>query len=206
MAQSEFRKVFIDSFHSPPFDALNIGAQSPISRTEFAGWLPPSLTFQIIGTCTILMPLFVTRILTAGLASLVVAATGSLPGNAQDNSPVTGIWLTEKGDARIRITTCGAGICGKVIALREPIDPDTGKPATDNKNPNPALAQRPVIGLNLFNDMRATGPASWAGRIYNADDGQFYASKVMLQGPARLRVEGCVGALCGGETWSKVGN
>lgn len=149
---------------------------------------------------------FVTRILIAGLAGIVMAATIPLPGNAQTTNAVTGIWLTEKGDARIRITTCGAGICGKVIGLREPVDPDTGKPATDNKNPNPALAQRPVVGLNLFNDMRATGPASWAGRIYNADDGQFYASKVMLQGPARLRVEGCVGALCGGETWSKVGN
>lgn len=152
------------------------------------------------------MPPFVTRILIAGLASIVMVATSPLPGNAQDQSSVAGIWLTEKGDARIRITICGAGICGKVIALREPIDPETGKPATDNKNPNPALARRPVIGLNLFNDMRATGPASWAGRIYNADDGQFYASKVMLQSPTRLRVEGCVGALCGGETWSKVGN
>lgn len=148
---------------------------------------------------------FVTRLLIAGVAGIIIAAASPLPGHAQDKSPVAGIWLTEKGDARIRITTCGTGICGKVIALREPIDPDTGKPAADNKNPNPALAQRPIIGLNLFNDMRATGPASWAGRIYNADDGQFYASKVMLQGPAQLRVEGCVGALCGGENWTRVG-
>jgi len=152
------------------------------------------------------MTLPVTRLLLAGLASIVTIAATSLPGKAQDKNAVTGIWVTEKGDARVRITTCGAGICGKVIALREPNDPETGKPATDNKNPNPALAQRPVIGLNLFNDMRATGPASWAGRIYNAEDGQFYASKVMQEGPTRLRVEGCVGALCGGETWSKVGN
>jgi len=144
--------------------------------------------------------------LLAGFASLAAMAAAPLPGQAQTTNAVTGIWLTEKGDARIRVTTCGAGICGKVVSLREPIDPDTGKPATDNKNPNPTLAQRPIIGLNLFNDMRATGPASWAGRIYNAEDGQFYASKVMLQSPARLRVEGCVGALCGGETWSKVGN
>jgi uncharacterized protein (DUF2147 family) len=155
---------------------------------------------------TILMPVSVTRICLAGFATLAMMTAAPLPGKAQDKNSVTGIWLTEKGDARIRVTTCGAGICGKVVSLREPIDPDTGKPATDNKNPNPALAQRPIIGLNLFNDMRATSPARWAGRIYNAEDGQFYASKVMLQSPTRLRVEGCVGALCGGETWSKVGN
>lgn len=153
---------------------------------------------------TMLMALSVTRLLLAGFASIVTVAATSLPTKAQDAS-VVGTWLTEKGDAQIRVTTCGAGICGKVVGLREPNDPETGKPATDNNNPNPARAQRPIIGLNLFNDMRATGPARWAGRIYNAEDGQFYASKVTLQSPTRLRVEGCVGALCGGETWSKVG-
>ena len=149
------------------------------------------------------MTSFAVRILIAGLASIVTIAASPIPGNAQDKNPAAGVWVTEKGDARVRITTCGAGICGKIVALRDPIDPDTGKPATDSKNPNPALAQRAMIGLNLFNDMRATGPASWAGRIYNADDGQFYVSKVMLQSPSQLRVEGCVGAICGGETWSK---
>ncbi|CAM5442671.1 hypothetical protein AFEL58S_02685 [Afipia felis] len=152
------------------------------------------------------MILSVTRILLAGLVGAVTVAATPLPVNARDKSAVVGTWMTEKGDARVRITTCGAGICARIVGLREPIDPLTGKPAVDDKNPNPALAQRPIIGLNLFNDMRATGPASWAGRIYNADDGQFYASKVRLEDPSRLRVEGCVGALCGGETWSRVGN
>jgi len=155
---------------------------------------------------TILMALSVTRLILAGFTSIAMLAAASLPGRAQGANAITGTWLTEKGDARIRITPCGSGICGKVVSLREPIDPETGKPATDNKNPNPALAQRPIIGLSLFNDMRATGPTSWAGRIYNADDGQFYVSKVTLQGPTRLHVEGCVGALCGGEMWSKTGN
>jgi uncharacterized protein (DUF2147 family) len=152
------------------------------------------------------MTLPVTRILLAGFVGLLTIAATPHPGHARNNSTVAGTWMTEKGDARVRITNCGAGICAKIIGLRDPIDPATGKPAIDDKNPNPALAQRPIIGLNLFNDMRATGPASWAGRIYNADDGQFYASKVRLEDPSRLRVEGCVGALCGGETWSRAGN
>ena len=151
-----------------------------------------------------LMALSVTRIILASFASIVLVAATPLPTKAQDTS-IVGTWLTEKGDAQIRVTMCGAGICGKVVGLREPNDPETVKPATENNNPNPTLAQRPIIGRNLFNDKRATGPARWAGRIYNAEDGQFYASKVTLQGPTRLRVEGCVGVLCGGETWSKVG-
>ena len=61
-----------------------------------------------------------------------------------------GIWLTQAGDARVRVSKCGGGICGVIVWLREPIDPATGKPQVDDKNPNPALDKRPMIGLPLF--------------------------------------------------------
>lgn len=114
-----------------------------------------------------------------------------------------GIWLTEKGDAKVRVTRCGSGVCGVVISLRDPIDPATGKPQVDDKNPNPKLAKRPIIGISLFNSMRPSGANRWSGRIYNADDGRFYDSNVSVTGPDALRVEGCVGAFCGGETWTR---
>src|SRR6478752_633570 len=87
--------------------------------------------------------------------------------------------------------------------LAESADPSTGKPAIDDKNPNPALARRPMIGLPLFSGMRPSGENKWSGQIYNADDGKSYASHISLTGPNTLRVEGCVGVLCGGETWSR---
>lgn len=124
---------------------------------------------------------------------------------AQEAASASGVWLTEKGDAQVRVSPCGGSLCGKIAGLRDPIDPQTGKPQLDDKNPNPALASRPMIGLSLFNSMRPTGPGTWAGLIYNADDGRYYESKVTVLGPSSLRVEGCVGAICGGETWSKVG-
>ena len=45
----------------------------------------------------------------------------------------------------------------------------------------------------------------FVGQIYNAEDGGIYASSVSLSGADSLHVEGCVGALCGGETWTRVG-
>jgi len=87
-----------------------------------------------------------------------------------------GTWLTGDGDARIRVDRCGSNLCGTIVWLKKPIDPATGKPQVDDKNPNPALAKRPVIGLPLFSGMRATGPGKWSGQIYNADDGSTYAS------------------------------
>jgi uncharacterized protein (DUF2147 family) len=134
------------------------------------------------------------------LAALLAVTPAKAQGAA--GSP-DGIWLTQAGDAKVRVSKCGAGICGVVVWLREPIDSMTGKPQIDDKNPNPSLAKRPIIGLSLFSGMHPTGPNQWSGQIYNADDGKTYASNVSATGPATLKVEGCIGALCGGEDWSR---
>jgi len=136
---------------------------------------------------------------------ILTALLGASPARAQAGGQVTGVWLTQAGDARVRVSKCGGGICGVIVWLRVPIDPATGKRQIDDKNPNPALARRPMIGLPLFTGMRPVGPNKWSGQIYDADDGKTYASSVSVAGPDSLRVEGCVGAFCGGETWSRAG-
>ena len=135
-----------------------------------------------------------------GVVFAALLAAGSARAQALEPS---GVWLTQAGDAKVRVSKCGGGICGVIVWLREPIDSATGRPATDNKNPNPALANRPMIGLPLFSGMQPSGPSRWSGQIYNADDGNMYASHISLEGEGSLRVEGCVGAICGGETWSR---
>ena len=142
--------------------------------------------------------------MTSRFAALIIllAALGTSSARAQS---ADGTWLTQAGDARVKINKCGGGICGHIVWLREPYDTSTGQPATDSKNPNPALARRPMIGLPLFSGMQPTGPNKWSGQIYNADDGSTYASNISLTGADSLRVEGCVGALCGGETWTRTG-
>jgi uncharacterized protein (DUF2147 family) len=138
---------------------------------------------------------------------LIIAVLAALLGvssvKAQADGDVSGIWLTQAGDARVRVSKCGAGLCGVVVWLKTPIDPATGKAQIDDKNPNPSLAKRPIIGLPLFIGMKSVGPNQWAGQIYNADDGGIYASKISVSGSDTLRVEGCVGAFCGGETWTR---
>jgi uncharacterized protein (DUF2147 family) len=135
------------------------------------------------------------------LAALLAAPSAY----AQGAGEPTGVWQTQAGDARVKISKCGGGICGVVVWLKEPYDTATGQPATDSKNPNPSLARRPIIGLPLFSGMQPSGPNKWSGQIYNADDGSTYASSVSVTGADSLRVEGCVGALCGGETWTRAG-
>jgi uncharacterized protein (DUF2147 family) len=135
--------------------------------------------------------------------AILTAFHAATPARAQAVGGADGVWLTQAGDAKVRISRCGGGICGAVVWLREPIDPATGKPEIDDKNPDPAQAKRPIIGLRLFSGMRPAGPNKWSGKIYNADDGKTYASSISVTGPRTLRVEGCVGAFCGGEDWTR---
>ena len=143
---------------------------------------------------------------TGFIVAISAALLAAPSARAQGAGEPAGIWLTQAGDARVRVSKCGGGICGVVVGLKQPIDPATGKPQVDDKNPNPALAKRPMIGLPLFSGMHAIGPGKWSGQIYNADDGSTYASNVSVTGPDTLRVEGCMGAFCGGETWTRVGH
>jgi uncharacterized protein (DUF2147 family) len=143
------------------------------------------------------------RSIAISVAVLLAAFSEASPTNASTMGDPTGVWLTQAGDAKVAVSRCGETICGRIVWLKAPIDPTTGKPQVDDKNPNPSLAKRPIIGLPLFVDMKPQGQGKWSGRIYNADDGKLYASNVSLREPAKLSVEGCVGVLCGGEIWTK---
>jgi uncharacterized protein (DUF2147 family) len=116
----------------------------------------------------------------------------------------TGIWLTQKGDARVRVSHCGKALCGTIVWIKDAIDAATGKPPVDEHNPDPRKRSRKILGIRIF-AMRADGQGHWAGPIYNSDDGQTYAGKLVLRGADELQVNGCAGVLCGGETWRRVG-
>jgi uncharacterized protein (DUF2147 family) len=141
--------------------------------------------FRAFGSATLLLS-----------ASVAAAMAGQLD--------PSGVWLTQAGDAKVAVSRCGAGICGRIIWLRDPIDRATGKPQVDDKNPNPSLAKRRIIGLQILIGMKPQNDNSWSGRIYNADDGKTYASSISLQNVTTLKIGGCAGTFCGSENWSKV--
>ena len=134
---------------------------------------------------------------TAIAAFFLAASSG-----AQAGDP-TGVWLTEKGDARVRISRCGNAMCGSIVGLRDPIDDETGRPATDKRNPDPSRRNRPLVGTQLILGMHQVNDDKWSGRIYNADDGKVYAGSIQITGQSSLKIEGCVAIFCGSETWTR---
>lgn len=119
---------------------------------------------------------------------------------------LSGTWLTGDGRAKIRIDRCGPGgsnACGKVVWLKSP-STDTGAPRTDLKNPDPKKRARPIIGLTLLDNLKPEDE-SFAGEIYNADEGKIYQVSLARESDSELNVQGCMlKVLCGSQTWTRV--
>jgi uncharacterized protein (DUF2147 family) len=131
------------------------------------------------------------------LALMCVAAAA--PASAEE---FIGTWLTANSDARIRVAKCGKALCGTVVWLRNAVDPKTGQPPVDDKNPKAGLRSRKILGLRIF-AMEQDNTNSWTGGIYNSDDGQTYRGRLVPRGEEELEVQGCAGSLCGSEVWTK---
>jgi len=116
-----------------------------------------------------------------------------------------GKWLTQDGKAVVNIARCGAAVCGTIVSLKEPNDPQTGKPKTDGHNQDAAKRSRPIIGLQMF-DMKPSGTADrWDGQVYNAEDGKTYTGSLTLTGATTLDLQGCAlaGLICKTQTWTR---
>ncbi len=138
----------------------------------------------------------------ATMAIFLVGLLGSCPSLAADPK---GSWLTENGRSKIRIADCGGALCGTIEWLKEPNDPETGRPKTDKNNADTGKRTRPLIGVAIVLGMKPSGADKWAGQVYNAEDGKTYSGNITLTGPSALKLEGCAlgGLICKGQTWTR---
>ena len=81
---------------------------------------------------------------------------------------------------------------------------ETGRPWTDKHNPDPAQRGRPLVGVPVLYGLVPEGPGRWSGRLYNVDNGNSYAGRLLELGPSTIRVEGCAIGICGGQNMSRI--
>lgn len=137
---------------------------------------------------------------------LIAAALGlSFLSSAASAASPEGNWMSEDGGTKVRISTCGANkLCARLVWLHHPIDPATGRPKTDKRNPDPAKRDRPLIGLEVVHALAPSGPNTWSGLIYNADDGQTYKASLEVKSEDIAKVKGCVLAvICKSHVWTR---
>ena len=130
------------------------------------------------------------------LAALTAPVAGALAAEP------TGVWTAAEGKSRVKISKCGANLCGSVVWLREPND-EAGKPKLDIHNADAGARGRPILGVPVLLSMAPEGDL-WRGRIYNAEDGKTYSATFKLSGDAQATVQGCVAAVfCKTQTWTR---
>ncbi len=118
------------------------------------------------------------------LLPLVCAAQlfvcGVVPVQGATPAAAPGTWLLGKKVA-IQIFPCGGMLCGRVVWLKAPLDPQ-GLLKHDKLNPDPALRQRQVCGQTIIWNLRSAGPDRWEGGwFYNPNDGITYRVRIELK-------------------------
>ncbi len=107
---------------------------------------------------------------------------------------IIGYWLTEDGDSQIEIFKKADQIfAGRIVWLEEPLEAD-GKPKLDNENPDKALQDRHIVGLEMLDGFSFDpGSNEWAGgKIYDPKNGRTYSAYIRLDGNNTLKLKGYV--------------
>jgi uncharacterized protein (DUF2147 family) len=133
------------------------------------------------------------------LAGLVLACAAVGPGFADPS----GVWLDKDGWT-IRIHACGQALCAEIASTQPPLDPATGKPWIDKNNAEASKRGRPLVGVQVLFDMQPSGSGKWSGTLYDPDRGKMYSGNLIELGADRIRIEGCMIMLCGGEELRRV--
>lgn len=127
---------------------------------------------------------------------LFMGAGGAYAQTAED---AFGTWKHPDNGSNISIYQCGGGLCAKVVKVADPS-------RKDEKNPDPKLRTRPVVGVVIMNGAKKSGDKGWSGKLYNTQDGETYSGNVTVVSKNTLKLEGCVmgGLICQGPTWTRV--
>lgn len=134
------------------------------------------------------------------LLTLLMGLTLTTGVRAQkQQTAILGEWLSPKKDTRVLIYRQGETYFGRITW-------GTGSSLRDEKNPDPALRSRNVVGLAILQNFSYNGDGTWTeGTIYDPREGKMYSCKMTLKDANNLSIRGYVGVSLFGrsETWSR---
>lgn len=151
------------------------------------------------------------HIIKNALPALIISTTFATaetkaPAAKSSQTPI-GYWLTGideevgKRRAKVELYPCGSKICGKILALSIPIDPETKKPKLDKHNSDASKHNTPIVGMQMVSNMApdSSEPNKWTGgTLYDAVSGNTYNGYFTMPDNNNLHLTGTVlGGLIG---------
>lgn len=110
-----------------------------------------------------------------------------------------GLWsrTNDQGETHIRVAPAPNDKFTGTIEWME-------NPRNDTQNPNPDLRDRPLVGVQIFEDMTQVSSDKWEGSLYNPEDGNTYSGSLEVIDQDTLKLEGCVLIFfCRSDTWTR---
>jgi len=147
------------------------------------------------------------KLLISSFSAICLLLMGSSFAPITENpDAIVGVWKTGEGNAMVRIYKNGDKYQGKVVWLKEPNDPETGKPKQDKNHPDEATKTRPVLGMiNIWGFSFKENNLWDDGNIYDPKNGSTYSCTIKMINPNSLEVRGYIGVSIIGRTdnWTR---
>ena len=127
--------------------------------------------------------------------------------SAQSITPdmLLGTWVPKKGDSHVKIEKIGSKYFGKVIWLENPNEKDNSGPDIDDKNPDDAMKNQPILGLRVLKDFAYEDEGVFkGGKAYDPNNGKTYCGKITILDIDHIDMRGNIcglGFLGRTETW-----
>lgn len=143
----------------------------------------------------------------AALLGLAGVPAGASPATEAASSPIVGHWLSEKEKLVVEFYPCKDELCGRIVWLANPYRSD-GKPKRDDRNPDPALRDRPYCGMEVIHGLSPAGDGVWEdGRAYDPKRGRSFDLEVRVRNEDEIKVRAYLGIKLLGKTevWTRAG-
>lgn len=127
--------------------------------------------------------------------------------SAQDAADkLIGVWEPSNGKARVKVEKIGNKYYGKIVWLREPVDPQTGQPKLDKNNPDASMRTVPLKGYRMLKDFTFENGEWTNGTIYDPESGSTYNCVIKAKDDNTLDIRGYVGVKALGRTdvWKRM--
>ena len=117
---------------------------------------------------------------------------------AQTADDALGVWENPENKSHTEFYKCGDGVCAKIVRV---VDGQK----TDDKNPDPAKRNQPIVGLVIMQGAKQNGPNKWSGQFYNRANGKTYSGTLTVKSKNAVDLSGCVAAVfCKTTTFTRV--
>ncbi len=115
---------------------------------------------------------------------------------AQNADKIVGVWWNEEKTTKIEVEKKDGKYIGTIVYMI-PEKYENGEPPKDDENPDPALRDRSIVGLQILNDfVYNSGKEEWKdGSIYDPKSGKTYDCYGWLESDNLLKLKGFVAGI-----------